>query len=102
MITAETTETYNGWTNRETWNTSLWINNDEGLEAGARDIVRDAIADSSDRERGLRVAEDMLKDWYAETFDVDGAGPVADAWQYALDRTNWREIVEGIAEAYEV
>jgi hypothetical protein len=29
--------TYNGWTNYETWNVALWINNEEGLYELARE-----------------------------------------------------------------
>ena len=33
------TETYNGWTNYETWNVSLWIANDEFLYNTAKACV---------------------------------------------------------------
>ena len=35
-----TNETYNGWANWDTWNTALWLNNDEVTHKRARSIVR--------------------------------------------------------------
>jgi len=32
-------ESYNGWENWDTWNTNLWLNNDEGTYKEARRIA---------------------------------------------------------------
>ncbi len=38
-------DTYNGWKNYDTWNISLWINNDEGIYTGAVDFMKNENTD---------------------------------------------------------
>jgi hypothetical protein len=49
---------YNGWTNYETWNVSLWLNNEPGTYDELRGI---ANGRGEDYERAAR-----LKDWVWE------------------------------------
>lgn len=68
------TQEYNGWTNRETWATALWINNDQGLQDCAMDYARTSREehrnDDSDSEACISMAvyclEESLKYWIEE------------------------------------
>lgn len=78
-------ETYNGWKNRETWNVSLWIMNDETLYLNAEAYVR---AFGS-------VSWDDFVEWAC----LDGAS-TPDGYAFddpALDREALTEVLEDFA-----
>jgi hypothetical protein len=108
-----TTE-YNGWTNYETWNWKLWLDNDQGsyeywLEVSA-DTLRDAEpeydwqskrdAAVSDLSGQLETdADERLAGMFGEQFI---AGPFTDILNAGIGRINWHEIAESlISEAEE-
>jgi energy-converting hydrogenase A subunit M len=36
-------DSYNGWTNRETWAVALWINNEQGWQESVIEALREAL-----------------------------------------------------------
>ena len=99
-----TDEKYNGWTNWETWNTNLWMTNEEGWYHEARDIVARYVIEADEEDATPRsvdayAASKALEDWWDETAGPENrSGPVADAWNATLSEVNWEEIAEGLAE----
>jgi hypothetical protein len=69
---------YNGWSNRATWNVSLWLNNDEGLYNELQAVLRhnDNVKDCAAAIEELCVAL-----WTDKTPDDD---PLSDV--------DWEEI----------
>lgn len=62
---------FQGWTNRETWATALWISNDRGLYQQARDYVEGTIENhpldgGESQSEALYCLEDSLRNWIEE------------------------------------
>lgn len=77
----EDTMSYNGWTNWETWNVALWINNEEPLYRAVKSYVR---------QKGGSVTKAQAEEFTRLLFpqgtpDMKSADP--------LDAVDWSEIV---------
>jgi hypothetical protein len=77
---------YNGWSNYETWNVNLWLDNDQGSYDEKRDIIR--------RADDKNEAAETLKSWVNEMAPDLGASMFADLLGAALSEVDWYEIVE--------
>jgi len=89
--------TYNGYTNRETWLVSLWVDNDQGLYERRRELQQDAVdvAEGTDRE-ARHVLRDYLPDFIedecipSDCFD----GLVGDIVGSFLRRVDWTDLAD--------
>jgi hypothetical protein len=96
-------ERYNGWTNYETWNVKLWIDNEEATydywQVNAEVVWLAATADVtfSRKERAAFTLADDLKSKF-ENDMPELHGPYADLLNAALLEVNWLEIAHSILE----
>jgi hypothetical protein len=97
-------KTYNGWTNYETWNVALWLDNERGTYDLWRERAKELLARSEatsyltkeegavyDLARGLREEiEGQVPDF--------GASMYTDLLNAALSEVNWAEIARHYIE----
>ena len=99
---------HNGWTNRETWAVALWINNDEGLQSSAHELVRgfDAVSDVSGAVDALQewfttlCNPNLYKEEYGGEYPSGLATMASDCG--SLWRVNWDEITLSLLEDIKV
>src|SRR4030095_2376829 len=93
-IMSNNDEKYNGWTNYETWNVKLWMDNDEGSYRYWQEIAEEIWEDvDRDTDDFCRKMADRLKDEHEENMP-EVQGTYADLLGAALSVVDWYEIAE--------
>lgn len=92
----QNSESYNGWANRETWNVSLWIGNDENLYDAAAQAV-DFLT------RHGKLSESLTPSWAkafatVEFFARYGKPETPDGIQTNDPKIDWSAIANMIKE----
>jgi hypothetical protein len=84
------TMTYNGWTNWETWNVELWIDNEEGIyREKQRFLRRNSEEDEIDADKVEKFCRDIFP---------DGTPDMKDDPRGDMNRVNWEELAESWSE----
>jgi hypothetical protein len=100
-----TQEKYQGWTNYETWNVKLWLDNDEGSYHWLEDLAQTAW-DNAEADKHF-TREERAKLDLADTLksEIEEQNPLADQatmWSdllsAALSEVNWMEIAGSVLE----
>ena len=100
---------FNGWSNRETWATALWINNDQALYEIAQDYTKQELEghDSGEEINPYYLGE-TIRNWIEE--DLLTLGNIAGNKELfamltdigSLYRVNWREIADSFLSEMKV
>jgi len=86
------TESYNGWSNRETWCVNLWLSNDEITESYISERALDCLNDAEGDKEDAAVALAREIEAFLDENMPDVSGVYADLLSSALADVDWEEI----------
>ncbi len=110
-----TDKTYNGWSNYETWNVKLWLDNEQSSYSYWQEATREAIEEASEgglsayakltgteiftpKERAILTLERRLKEEIENDTPDLGASMWSDLLNAALSEVDWHEIATSMIE----
>lgn len=90
---------YNGWANYETWNVTLWIDNDEGMYG----LVRDSLEELLDRNGNdwTNISLIDIKELVYDAFAAwcgDGIKATPDGVRILDPKIDWGEVSDMLLE----
>ena len=98
-------QTYNGWTNYETWLTALWLDNEQGTQDLMGEFAEQAKEtpknDVWTREETTRFTlADLIKDFIEDNSPLASeASMYSDLMRAAIQEINFREIADSILQS---
>lgn len=87
---------HNGWSNYETWNAKLWLDNDEGSYHLYREMAQKCWTESEgDIDDAASRLSDRLETWCTEN-EPSLSGMYSDLLIASLQAIDWLEIADSI------
>lgn len=94
------TKTYNGWTNYETWNVALWIDNEQGSynqwRSRCQGLLDETDVNDPIEERRSDAAVPLSRELQSEIEDANPLASDSSMWSdllsAAISEVNWYEI----------
>ena len=89
---------YNGWSNYETWNLSLWIDNDREWYRAVNDKASALVCDVLSKDEQIEILRQFLIDLVQDNEPKTDPSFYSDVLNASIREVNFREVSRSIIE----